>query len=190
MISFDLETRGVVDLRKCGSYRYAIDSLTDVWCLCYHDSATDEYHTWLPNDDVPSCFLESDNTYCAWNAQFERNIHQHILQPRYGFPYIDIEQWHDTAAFARQLGLPGALGKAGVALGLPLDQQKDKEGSKVMMRMARPRKWSDRGVPIWWDEQEKLDVLIDYCLQDVKTEKSIRNLLIEIAKYSDITLLT
>jgi DNA polymerase len=179
MLHFDLETRGVLELKKCGSHSYSMHPHTDVWCLCYYDSDTDTFGTWTPNDPVPEVFQEPMETFCAWNAQFERNIHQNILVPRYGFEPIDVYQWEDTAAWARQLGLPSSLAKSAIALGFPVDDQKDREGTQLMLRMARPRHFTDRGIPVWWEDEERLARLIEYCEQDVRVEVNIRKQLRE-----------
>ena len=188
MIHLDLETRAVIDLTICGSHRYSLDCNTDVWCLCYHDTSTDTSGTWYPGDKVPDLFLDPFNQFTAWNAQFERNIHSNILVPRYGFEPIDVDQWEDTAAWSRQLGLPASLGKAGEVLGLPSDQKKDKDGRTLMMKMAKPRNYTATGEPIWWDDLEDhkmLDDLVDYCKQDVLAEIAISKMLTEVSKFTN-----
>lgn len=187
MIHFDLETRATVDLRVSGSHRYSIDPQTDVWCLCYIDSSTQTKGTWTPGSPPPSCFLEPFNSFCAWNAQFERNIHENILVPRYGFMPLDIDQWEDTAAWARQLGLPASLNNAGIALGLPMDKQKDKAGADVMRKLAKPKGWTDRGEPIWVDDADLLARLITYCETDVVSEMEIHRLLTSISQHTPNT---
>lgn len=146
-LSIDFETRSTVDLRKAGVYRYAEDPTTDIWCMAYafpggeksprlwwpgspEDAAIEEVHGWV-TDGKP---------IRAWNAQFERLIWREILGPRYGFPTPSNDQYFCTAADAAALGLPRSLGKAAKALGLPVDEQKDAEGRKLMMKMAKPRR--------------------------------------------------
>ena len=190
MIHFDVETRGVRDLTKCGSHCYAMHPQTDVWCLCWIDTDANTKGTWLPGEPVPLVFLEPFESFCAWNAQFERDIHQYILVPRYDFPSIDNEQWHDTAAWARQMSLPNALERAASVLGLAGDAGKDAEGKTLMLQMAKPRSYTHSGHPIWWEDtpenlaalakqgkEPRMKRLIEYCQQDVVVETEIRKIL-------------
>jgi DNA polymerase len=138
----------------------------------------------------------------AWNSGFEHVIYRDILVPRYDFPAVRTEQWVDTAAEAAALALPRALGKAARVLGL--EAQKDQEGYKLMMKLSRPRTvgawWKGAAGPfatkseaqkqpgtgklyqddftvVWWDDPEKLDRLIQYCKQDVETERAVQQVL-------------
>jgi DNA polymerase len=54
----DIETRGVLDLRKVGAHKYAGDARTEVLCLAY---AVDEepVQLWQPDDPVPAAFVEA-----------------------------------------------------------------------------------------------------------------------------------
>lgn len=179
-ISIDFETRSTADLRKTGVYRYAQDKNTDVWCMAY---ALDdgEPKVWVPSDPVDTelaLYIETGGELRAWNAQFERTIWNEIMVKRYGWPATTIEQWVCTAAEARAMALPGSLDMAAQVLGV--DQQKDKQGASLMLRMARPRALNQEGKPIWWDVPDRVARLIQYCAQDVRTEiaiaKAIRRL--------------
>lgn len=169
MIHLDFETRSLEDLRKTGSYRYS-EGHTDVWCMAYQDDQTNEKGVWKPGDPIPELFKDPFQTYCAWNARFERDIYNNILIPTYGFPELIVEQWRDPSAVARYQGLPGSLANAGKEVGLPVDEQKDVEGRKLMLQMARPRKRSSEDEVVWWDSPEKVDRLVQYCQQDVESQ--------------------
>jgi DNA polymerase len=170
---------------------YAEHPSTDLWCLAYFDGETKTSGVWLPGDLVPDVFFESCEIFSAWNCQFERDIHTNILVPRYGFP--PIEQWHDTAVLARQFALPAGLGNCAKALSFPVDEQKDAEGNRLMLQMAKPRQVLGHDKFIWWEEtiddikknqkekkKSRLERLIDYCLQDVRVEYQIYEYLREI----------
>jgi DNA polymerase len=145
IISIDFETRSMVNLRKTGVYPYAEHWSTDVWCMAY---AIDDgpVKVWTPNTkprfSIRELFPKADELR-AWNAGFEHIIYRDIMVPRYGFPAVDMEQWVDTAAEAAAMSLPRGLGKAAQVLGL--DTQKDNEGYKLMMKMAKPR-----CIGAWW----------------------------------------
>lgn len=179
MISIDLETRSVLDLKKTGVYPYAAHPMTDVWCLAWCMAGDTEVGLWQPGDAVPEVFLRSEHPLRAWNANFERQIWNHILVPRYGFPLMPLHMWHCTMAEALAMGLPGKLEDAALALGTA--QQKDKKGHALMMRMAKPRKIQADGTPTWWDDPGRRAQLAEYCRQDVRTEMSIGERLVPLA---------
>jgi DNA polymerase len=177
-VSFDFETRATVDLKKSGVYVYAESAETDIWCLAFKEPWAVEVSLWTPADalfdtDVHKRLVSIAASGCgcrAWNAAFERIIWRSIMVPRYGLPEIALERWVCTAAEAAAISLPRALENA--ARVLNVSQQKDMEGSRLMMQMARPRNAAARKKdptvkPIWWDEPEKRRRLESYCKQDV-----------------------
>lgn len=169
MLSIDFETRSLLDLKKTGVYPYAMHPATDVWCMAY---AVDdgEVKLWRPGHPVPSEFY-AGHEMRAHNAQFERIIWREIMVKRYGFPGIDLERWHCTAAECRAMGLPGSLDEAAKALKLGV--QKDDVGKRLMMRMSRPRAVQEDGTVIWWNTPDRIARLGDYCKQDVVVERAI-----------------
>ena len=172
-VSVDFETRSTVDLRRTGVYKYAQDLNTDVWCMAYAFD-DNEPQVWRPGDELDQKFVEyitQKGELRAWNANFERTIWNEILVPRYGWPKTTIEQWVCTASEARAMALPGSLEMSAKVLGV--QEQKDKEGSNLMLRMARPRSIQADGTIIWWDVPERVQRLVRYCLQDVRTEVAI-----------------
>lgn len=168
-LSIDFETRSLLDLKKTGVYPYAMHPTTDVWCMAY---AVDdgEVKLWRPGHPVPSEFY-AGHEMRAHNAQFERIIWREIMVKRYGFPGIDLERWHCTAAECRAMGLPGSLDEAAKALKLGV--QKDDVGKRLMMRMSRPRAVQEDGTVIWWNTPDRIARLGDYCKQDVVVERAI-----------------
>ena len=177
-ISLDFETRSALDLKKTGVYPYAAHVTTDVWCMAY-STAGREPRLWRPGMPVPPEFREG-RAMVAWNANFERQIWNAVMVPRYGFPEIPLERWHCTMARALAMGLPGALDKAAEALGVA--EQKDKEGHALMMRMAKPRRVQPDGTILWWDDADRRGRLERYCQQDVRTELSIAERLMPLSE--------
>ena len=173
-VSIDFETRSTVDLRRTGVYKYAQDKTTDVWCMAYAFD-DNEPQIWQPGMELDENLVEyikqNVGDLRAWNANFERIIWNEILVPRYGWPPTNIRQWVCTASEARAMALPGSLEMSAKVLGV--QEQKDKEGSNLMLRMARPRSVQDDGTIIWWDIPERVNRLVRYCLQDVRTEVAI-----------------
>jgi DNA polymerase bacteriophage-type len=179
-VSVDFETKSAVDLRKTGVYKYAADPSTDIWCMAYKAPWSDDVLVWQPGDERDT-YLEdwimAGGLLSAWNAQFERTIWNEIMVGRYQWPATRIKQWRCTMAQASAMGLPRALGQAAAVLGV--EEQKDKTGAALMLRMARPRKVNADGTVTWWDTKDKVEQLIQYCRQDVRTELSVAEVLNE-----------
>jgi DNA polymerase len=178
VVSIDFETRSAVDLRKTGVYKYASDQSTDIWCMAYKAPWSDDVQVWLPGDEVDTRledWIVEGGLLSAWNANFERTIWNEIMVGRYQWPRTNIKQWRCTMAQASAMGLPRALGQAAAVLGV--EEQKDKTGAALMLRMARPRKVNADGSYTWWNTKDKLDALVAYCRQDVRTELSVAEVL-------------
>jgi DNA polymerase len=174
IVSVDFETRSAVDLRKTGVYKYASDSSTDIWCMAYKAPWSDDVQVWLPGNEMDVSledWIVEGGLLSAWNANFERTIWNEIMVGRYQWPRTGIKQWRCTMAQASAMGLPRALGQAASVLGV--EEQKDKAGAALMLRMARPRKVNADGSYTWWNTKDKIDTLVAYCIQDVKTELSV-----------------
>lgn len=186
-LSIDFETRSQIDLRETGVYPYAADPSTDIWCMSYAFSDEEEVRTWAPRYPFqdgdgkwgfhalpfPTEVVDhvmAGGTIRAHNAQFERIIWRDCLAPRYGVVIPSAEQFECSAAEAASMGLPRSLDGASSVLGV--DTKKDLEGHALMMRMCRPRSQKG-GVVTWWDVPEKVQRLIEYCEQDVRTERAI-----------------
>jgi DNA polymerase bacteriophage-type len=183
-VSMDFETRSTVDLKKSGVYVYAEHESTDVLCLAFKSPEDIAVSLWTPADalfdtDVHRrlCDIASSSRGCrAWNAAFERIIWREIMVKRYGLPEVTLERWVCTAAEAAALSLPRALENA--ARVLAVSEQKDMEGSRLMLQMARPRNAAARKKdptikPTWWEDQDKKARLYHYCEQDVRTELAV-----------------
>ena len=174
VVSIDFETRSAIDLRKTGVYKYAADPSTDIWCMAYKAPWSDDVQVWLPSDELDTRlagWIIGGGLLSAWNANFERTIWNEIMTERYEWPPTKIKQWRCTMAQASAMGLPRALGQAASVLGV--EEQKDKAGAALMLRMARPRKVNADGSYTWWNTKDKIDTLVAYCIQDVKTELSV-----------------
>lgn len=179
IVSVDFESRSAVDLRKTGVYIYADDPSTDVWCMAYAFD-DEEPKVWTPGDPIDvrlEDYIVEGGKLRAWNANFERLIWNKIMVPRHKWPRTGASQWFCTMAQASAMGLPRALGQAADVLGV--EQQKDKSGQALMMRMARPRRTNPDGSHVWWDTPDKMAALISYCKQDVRTEIAVAERLVE-----------
>ena len=136
----------------------------ELWCL---GSAAPEFAQWAAREDV---------LVVAHNAEVE----QLVLWSRFG---VAVPRWRlsDTAARAARLGLPRSLEGSAEALGL--EERKDGEGHRVMLKLSRARRPSreDRS-EFWTPESKPVDFqkLYEYCLQDLRVLRELHRCLPEL----------
>ena len=196
----DFETRSACSLKKCGTWRYAVDPTTEVLCLAFRMPHWVKGHTALWHPAFPTLdllaspitdeldelleWVEDGQPLEAHNAWFERCIWQNVLAPQHGFPLVDGSQWRCSAAKAAAHALPRALDLALAALKLGI--RKDAEGSKVMMKLTKPRKPRKQELEDWnavypnqphpmvyHESVELFERLWAYCRQDVLAEEAL-----------------
>ena len=171
-LSIDIETYSECNLLTAGAARYAEDETTDIYCISY---AIDDgvVYTWMPNrteQPIPHWAINTNEyLFCAWNAAFERNVMGHYWARK--LPMLPalppLERWDDSMLRAAAVSLPQALGQCAEALGL--DEQKDKAGKALMLRLCKLDSHGMRPVPT----DEEIARLCAYCEQDVRTERAI-----------------
>lgn len=143
---------------------------------------------WVPGDVVPGDVLEAaENGWelRAYNAAFERLIWG-IMVRDHGFPAVPLESWVCTQAEARAMALPTSKGMVTVAKVLNCDAQKDEDGHRLMLQMCKPRKPRKDEDPdglYWFEDQGRLNRLYSYCLDDVRTERSVAGRLRRLSDY-------
>lgn len=176
IVNIDIETRSAIDLTKVGVHRYAEHPTTEIIVICWAVEGSDAVFSWRLGEATPPALLERmrdpATIFQAWNASFERTV----LQQKRPFllPEVPLGRWRCTMVAAAAYGLP--LGLAPAALALGVAEQKDLTGKDLMRRMSRPRGVRD-GKPIWWEDKERMDKLVAYCEQDVRTERAIGQLI-------------
>lgn len=153
ILTLDFETRSAVtELGKTGPWPYAEHPSTDVACLAIKVNNSRPV-LWVPSHiyrKLPEdCALPMYGDSAVWqtiigateihahNVQFEQAIWHHIMHRRYGLPDLPVDKLRDTAAVAAMHALPRKLEQACQVMGLA--QQKDMEGSKLMLKMCKPR---------------------------------------------------
>ena len=174
----DHETRSQAVLSRVGAHQYARHPTTEVLCCCY---AIDDgqIQIWVPGNPIPADIIKAAADpaclFVAHNAGFEIAIEEHILGPRYGWPLVPTTARHRcTMAAALAAGLPGRL--SALADALELADRKDAAGERLMHQVSkprRPRKGELADSVYWFDDQERLDRLHDYCRQDVAVEREL-----------------
>lgn len=183
-LNIDFETRSLIDLRETGVYPYAQHESTAIWCMAFafgdedvdlmaFADAEDRPEYWETHPQLQRIYdhVASGGEVWAWNAQFERIVWNWVLTERMGWPALRRDQTWDTAAEAAALALPRALGQAAAVLNV--EAQKDDDGRRLMLQMAKPRK---KKPLTWWNVEEKMERLYDYCRQDVRTERAVEKM--------------
>lgn len=193
-VHMDFETASATDLTKSGVYRYAECPTTRIWCMSW-SMGHGPVSRWYPprfNMEYPG--LVSDNPgpllnhiaagglMVNHNAGFERRMWRWAREvggcPHW--PELKIEQQRCTLARAAAMALPQGLDELGVVLGLA--ERKDREGSLLMKRMAKPRSVYNNQYT-WWDSEENLERLGSYCDQDVRAERDADEFLPQLSPY-------
>ena len=160
-----------------GALNYSLHPSTEVLCLAYDLKDGKGKRLWTPNQPVPIDLIEyvqAGGLIEAHNAGFEHHIWNNVLHARHGWPSLDYRQQRCSAAKSRAFALPGALGKAAAALGL--DEQKDKEGTRLIRKFCIPRnptKKDPRRRIRPEDDPVDFEAFCNYCLQDIATEADL-----------------
>lgn len=172
-LHIDFETRSACDLKIAGADVYSKHPTTDVWCMGF--AFTNEpVFLWKNTDGKPRDvldYVEAGGKCVAHNAPFELAIWNNVLVPKYCWPELKPEQIVCTMSMAYAMALPGSLEKAAAAAGI--EKQKDMGGHRIMLQLSQPRKLAEDGTPIWWDDEEKLQKLFRYCIQDIEVEREL-----------------
>ncbi len=147
----DFETFSEADITCTGAAKYARHPSTEILMLSHllvdlDKPLPEEWEVpllvgqWVPAEgqkmpsDLRDMLRDPAVTKQAWNAQFERNIWQHVAGIT--IPY---EQWRCSMVLAHMLSLPGSLDKAGQILRLPEDMLKQ-DGKSLIRFFSCPRK--------------------------------------------------
>lgn len=131
----DFETFSEVDIRA-GTHAYAEGAEILLWAWAIDE---DPVQVWDLTDgsDMPgelAIALETADEVWAHNSHFDRTVLRHVL-PELCPP---IERWRDTMVQALAHSLPGSLGLLAEVMGLPSDQQKDKDGKRLIQLFCKP----------------------------------------------------
>jgi len=183
VLHLDWETRSACDLKACGLFIYASHPSTEVLLASFAFDDEGEVKTWLPKDPIPKEIIEhieEGGEVWAHNAPFEVAISNYCAYPKYGFPKLKIEQMVCTMAMAYAMGLPGSLEKAAPAMGI--SEQKDMQGSRIMLQLSKPRSIDNNGVPIYWNDENKFARLVEYGKQDIKVERLLGQRLLKLSE--------
>ena len=175
-LNIDIETFSSVDIKVAGAYKYAQSDDFEILLFAYSEDFGEVKIVDLAQGElIPEHILQALKDPCvikhAYNAPFEWWC---LNQAGYDTP---LEQWHDTMFHGLYCGYTAGLGATALALGLPQDKQKDKNGTALIRLFSIPCKPTKsnggriRNLP--HHEPEKWQLFKEYCKQDVVTEIAI-----------------
>jgi len=166
----DFETQSAVNI-DIGSYKYSLDSSTRplMWAYAIDDAPV---RIWIPGQPFPIRNIEQLEIH-AHNAAFEYDIWKNVMVPRYGWPDVQLSQFHCTAARCAAMGLPRALEKAAKAINLPI--LKDESGKHKMQQITKPRKPSKNDPNVWNYKPGDFAQVVKYCMNDVEVERALHH---------------
>lgn len=183
ILAIDLETFCELDIKKVGTYKYA-ENCEIMLCAYAYDDAQVQIIDLACGEKFPADFeaaLFNPNVIkAAYNAPFEMQV----LEKYFGRP-IDPAQWDCSMVLGLRLGLPAGLDELGRVLRIVADKRKLASGQKLIRYFSVPRTVSSAApLKLWGDEddtrnlpehnRQKWNEFLDYCKQDVESERAIR----------------
>lgn len=177
ILSIDIETYSEVDIRACGAYKYAENC--EILLLAYSFDNEPVFVIDLTKEGLPAhihkALTDKNILKTAYNAAFERAC----ISACYGLN-LPPEQWECTLMRSAMAGLPLSLDESAKALNL--EQQKDNTGKNLIRYFCMPCKPTKtngerlRNLPE--HDPAKWQAFMNYNMQDVVTEKAVRQALL------------
>lgn len=178
--TWDCEGQSEADIKKVGGANWLEHPSTRITCIQF---AIDDGEPTLlrqpeMNYELYEAATDPDVIFVCHNVPFERRVWQLFFVPL-GYPDIPLSRYRCTMAKASAHGIPASLEKACAALDLPI--QKNMDGKKIMMKLAKPRRdgtfWTRENAP---DDYAKLDA---YCADDVRATRGLDKFLRHLSDY-------
>lgn len=200
---FDYETFSECNLVDCGAYEYARHKSTEILCVAFRigtrktllkgDCGFLSFEEWNRKAH-DTAFIRALNDesikLVAHNAFFEIVITRYVLPKirnllgSHKVESIPLFRWIDSAAMAATCGLPRSLDGSTGALGL--SHQKDQEGSRVMLKLSKPREPTKIDPAIRYTPANAANdfrKLYKYCISDTNAETE---LFLKLPKLTDL----
>lgn len=144
-IFMDIETFSEVDIKTGGARKYAEDPSFDILLFSYAIGTGDVVTLDLTVEEIPEWLVSeilndnSEYTFHAWNAAFERYCLSMYFAKKYNIKYIlNPTKWKCTMILSAYCGLPASLDKAGAAL--DIDAKKLNTGKDLIKYFSIPCK--------------------------------------------------
>jgi len=176
ILAIDIETFSATDISKSGVYKYVEDAAFEILLFAYAFNDNPVEIIDLTCDGLPkaivSALQDPSVTKTASNANFEITC----LSKHLGVA-LDPAQWECTAVRSAVAGLPLSLKASAEAL--HLEQQKMSIGAALIRYFSIPckptRANGERTRNLPRHDPDKWELFKSYCVQDVETERAIRN---------------
>lgn len=174
----DLETYSEIDLPVTGLYRYAED--VEITIIGYAiDDEPAVFHDLTLDGELPTPLitaLSECQEVWAHNSNFDRVVWRGFWKGKNEIAY---HKWRDTMIQAYEHGLPGSLEAiCYLALGMPEDKGKGKEGKDLVRLFCKPRPANNKirratreTHPDEWAR------FCEYCRQDVESMREAHRLM-------------
>lgn len=175
-LSIDIETKSSVDIAKAGAYRYAQSEDFEILLFaCQWEDEPVRLIDLAAGEALPAWLTDAlrDEAVIkhAYNAAFEWYC---LNQAGYETP---IEQWRCTMMHGLYCGYTAGLEATGNAIGLPQEKKKLMTGRALIKYFCTPCKPTKANGGRTWNlpqhAPEKWELLKEYCVQDVVTERAI-----------------
>lgn len=175
-LNIDIETFSSVDIKKAGSYKYAMSDDFKILLFAYSlDCSEVKIVDLAQGEKIPDEILELlQDKNCikyAYNAAFEWWC---LNKAGIDTP---LEQWRCTMIHGLYCGYTAGLGATGAAIGLPQDKRKLTTGNALIKYFCSPCKATksngNRTINLPHHDLEKWKLFKEYCIQDVITEMEI-----------------
>ena len=178
VLSIDIETYGSVDLTKSGVYKYTQNDFEILLIAYAYDDEEIQIIDLKNNEKIPpqlkKDILDENIIKTAFNANFER-----VCLSKYFNTYLSPKMFRCTQVHALYLGLPHGLDN--VAKSLRLKEQKLEEGKSLIRFFMKKENLDLLTSNI--DNSKKAEAIKkyqefkNYCINDVRVERSIRRIL-------------
>ncbi len=182
VLAIDIETYSDINLSDNGVYKYTDTPNFEILLFAYaFDDGPVQIVDLAQGEKLPEkvlqALLDKNVIKTAFNAQFERVC----INKYFG---IQTENWECTMIKAWSLGITGGLESVGQVIGLERDMQKLMTGKNLIRLFSIPRKITDpnqisilkkrtRLYP--HDRPKEWEQFKTYCIQDVETERAVRD---------------
>lgn len=166
-VYLDYETYGELDLTQVGTYNYVNHPSTGVHVLGFavpevssivHQIKGNDFASRAAEQHLLSLSERPDAVFICHNVPFDYSVwHTTEAHP------VPLNRWKCTMAKCYSYGLPGRLKDAAKALSLT--NQKDMEGQKSMLFLAKPK--PEGGFWTYAERPDDFETLYDYNRKDI-----------------------
>lgn len=185
-LAIDIETYSDINLSDNGVYKYVDSPNFEILLFAYaFDNEPVQIVDLAQGENLPErvlqALIDKSVVKTAFNAQFERVCINKYFN-------INSVNWECTMIKAWSLGFAGNLEGIGKVIGIEPDMQKLMTGKNLIRLFSVPRKvtksnqlsrFQERTRLFPKDRPEEWQQFKLYCMQDVETERAIRNKLLK-----------